>query len=174
MDIKFWMYLIYLALSVALTVWVAGTLSRNGLVFLEDVFDNGRLARAVNRLLVVGFYLINLGYVAVALQTGRSLDSASAALEELSRKIGLVLLVLGALHFFNVYALGRYRRARLRQDAPRPPLPPAGRPPMAPPYPPPYPQAPGGRPGPGGAQPGPAGEPGPPGAVPPPQVRPAT
>ncbi|HEY2949090.1 MAG TPA: hypothetical protein VGJ53_11965 [Micromonosporaceae bacterium] len=167
MDIKFWMYVAYLALSVTLTVWVAGTLSRNGLVFLEDVFDDGRLARAVNRLLVVGFYLINLGYVAVALRTGRSLDNANGALEELSRKIGLVLLVLGGLHFFNVYALSRYRRARLRQDAPRPPLPPVGRLPVAPPYPPPYPQAPGGQPGPGG-------EPGPPGTAPPPQVRPAT
>jgi hypothetical protein len=143
-DIKFGMYLLYLALSIVLTIWVAGTLSRNGLVFLEDVFDDHRLARAVNRLLVVGFYLVNLGYVAVALQTGKAIDDANEALEELSRKIGLVLLVLGALHFFNVFALGRYRRSRLRQNAPYPPLPPAGRLPMPPPPypPPPYPPPP--------------------------------
>jgi hypothetical protein len=177
-DIKFWMYVLYLALSVALTIWVAGTLSRNGLVFLEDVFDDARLARAVNRLLVVGFYLINLGYVAVALQTGKMIGNANDALEELSRKIGLVLLVLGALHFFNVFALGRYRRSRLRQNAPYPPLPPAGRLPMTPPYPPPYPGPPGQpgttgaavAPGPVGAEPGgPSG----PGPGMPPQARPA-
>jgi hypothetical protein len=198
-DTKFGMYLLYLALSFALTIWVAGTLSRNGLVFLEDVFDDHRLARAVNRLLVVGFYLVNLGYVAIALQTGKAIDDASEALEELSRKIGLVLLVLGALHFFNVFALGRYRRSRLRQNAPYPPLPPAGRLPTPPsypppPYPPPYPGAPGvpgapgtprptdpaGAPGAAGTSGGaerPAGpaptSPGGSGAVPPPQVRPA-
>jgi hypothetical protein len=170
-DIKFWMYLVYLAISVALTVWVAGTLSRNGLVFLEDVFDDARLARAVNSLLVVGFYLINLGYVTVALQTGKAIGSASVALEELSRKIGLVLLVLGALHLFNVWALGRYRRSRLRQNAPVPPLPPAGRLPT-PPYPPPYPPMGPGPAGPSGPA-GPGGPAGPSGPVPPSQVQPA-
>jgi hypothetical protein len=131
-DGKVWMYLAYLAISIGLTVWVARTLSRNGLVFLEDVFSDARLAKAVNHLLVVGFYLLNLGYVTVAMRYGGDIATVSHALEELSLKIGLVLLVLGALHFFNVFALNRYRRSRLRQHAPYPPLAPAGRLPMPP------------------------------------------
>jgi hypothetical protein len=127
MDQKIWMYLAYLAISVGLTVWVATTLSRNGLVFLEDVFADSKLARAVNQLLVMGFYLLNLGYVAVAMQSNRSIPTASRALETLSTKLGLVLLVLGVLHFGNVYFLNRYRRGRLRQQQGMPPLPPAGR-----------------------------------------------
>lgn len=137
MDIKVWMYLVYLAISIGLTVWVASTLSRNGLVFLEEVFADSRLAKAVNNLLVVGFYLLNLGYVTVAMRYGGQVESTSQAMEELSLKIGLVLLVLGALHFFNVFALNRYRRGRIRQLATHPPLPPAGRLPMAPPVAPP-------------------------------------
>jgi hypothetical protein len=134
MDVLAWMYLSYLAISIGLTVWVARTLSRNGLVFLEEVFDDKRLATAVNRLLVVGFYLLNLGYVAVALRYGAEVDTIAGALEELSVKVGLVLLVLGALHFVNVYALNRYRRGRLRREAAalRPPLPPAGYLPLPP------------------------------------------
>lgn len=127
MDPKVWMYLIYLAVSVGLTVWVATTLSRNGLVFLADVFADGKLAQAVNHLLVMGFYLLNLGYVTVAMRSGATIPGTSAALETLSRKIGLVLLVLGVLHFGNVFFLGRYRRGRLRQHQAVPPLPPAGR-----------------------------------------------
>ncbi|MFR9775940.1 hypothetical protein ACL02O_07740 [Micromonospora sp. MS34] len=128
MDVKVWMYLAYLAVSVGLTVWVARTLSRNGLVFLEDVFADKRLADAVNRLLVVGFYLLNLGYVTVAMKEADPVRTTSEALEQLSMKVGLVLLVLGALHFFNVFALGRYRRGRLRQQqaAGHPPLAPVG------------------------------------------------
>lgn len=125
MDVKVWMYLAYLAVSIGLTVWVARTLSRNGLVFLEDVFADKRLADAVNSLLVVGFYLLNLGYVTVAMKDADPVRTASEALEQLSLKVGLVLLVLGALHFFNVFALGRYRRGRLRQQA-------VGHPPLAP------------------------------------------
>ncbi|WP_433297264.1 hypothetical protein ACQP2F_40555 [Actinoplanes sp. CA-030573] len=132
MDPKVWMYLLYLAVSVGLTVWVATTLSRNGLVFLEDVFADDKLARAVNQLLVMGFYLLNLGYVAFAMRSGARVADTSEALETLSTKIGLVLLVLGALHFCNVFFLNRYRRGRIRQQQGRPPLPPAGRLPMHP------------------------------------------
>jgi hypothetical protein len=126
-DQKVCMYLAYLAISVGLTVWVATTLSRNGLIFLEDVFADHKLARAVNQLLVMGFYLLNLGYVAVAMQSNRTISTASRALETLSMKLGLVLLVLGVLHFGNVFFLGRYRRGRLRQLQGTPPLPPVGR-----------------------------------------------
>src|SRR3712207_6430890 len=103
------MYLAYLVISVGLTIWVATTLSRNGQVFLEEVFSDKRLAKAVNHLLVVGFYLLNLGYVTVAMRSDAAPTSASSAMETLSWKIGLVLLVLGVLHFFNVVALNRYR-----------------------------------------------------------------
>jgi hypothetical protein len=125
MDTKTWMYLAYLAISIGLTIWVGRTLSRNGLVFLEDALGNERLARSVNHLLVVGFYLLNLGYVTVAMRVGGSVENLSKALEQLSYKVGLVLLVLGVVHLFNVYALNRYRRSRLRQNATHPPLPPA-------------------------------------------------
>ncbi|MET0419702.1 MAG: hypothetical protein ABW022_27105 [Actinoplanes sp.] len=132
MDPKVWMYLSYLAVSVGLTVWVATTLSRNGLVFLEDVFADSRLARAVNQLLVMGFYLLNLGYVTVTMRSTSSIADTSQALEILSRKIGWVLLVLGILHFCNVFFLGRYRRGRMRQQQVAPPLPPAGHLPVHP------------------------------------------
>ena len=170
MDHKVWMYLAYLLVSVALTIWVATTLSRNGLVFLEDVFADSRLARAVNQLLVMGFYLLNLGYVAVAMRSSARVPDAARALETLSYKIGFVLLVLGALHVCNVFFLGRYRRGRLRQQQGMPPLPPAGRLPVHPS--PGGPGRPGGPGGPAMGAPGVAGPGGPgmagPGPVPPP------
>ena len=136
MDYKAVMYLVYLAVSIGLTVWVATTLSRNGQIFLEEVFADTKLARAVNQLLTMGFYLLNLGYTTVAMRSGQTVTSTSEVLETLSLKIGLVLLVLGVLHFCNVYFLGRYRRGRLRQAQPTPPLPPATRLPMPPQMPP--------------------------------------
>jgi hypothetical protein len=118
-DTKVWMYLVYLAVSIGLTVWVANTLSRNGFVFLEDVFGNERLAHSINHLLVVGFYLLNLGFVTVAMRVGHAVVGTASALEVLSWKVGMVLLVLGVMHFFNLFALGRYRRNRLRVTMPR-------------------------------------------------------
>src|SRR5579872_4861200 len=95
-------YLSYLAISIAITIWVARTLHRSGRIFLLDAFHgNAELADSVNQLLVVGFYLINCGYIALALATSNPLSTLRAAIELESRKIGVVLLILGGMHFFN-------------------------------------------------------------------------
>jgi hypothetical protein len=107
-------YLAYLAISIALTVWVARTLHKNGRVFLVDTFEgNEPLADSVNHLLVVGFYLINIGYVTMVLKYGAAAADAQEALETLSTKVGRVLLVLGAMHFFNLYVFTKLRRRAL-------------------------------------------------------------
>ncbi|GAA3303239.1 hypothetical protein Dvina_39800 [Dactylosporangium vinaceum] len=117
MDLKLITYLIYLAVSGLLTVWVARTLFRNGQVFLDDAFADERLAESVNHLLVVGFYLLNLGYIAIAMKTADTILTGSGAMETLAWKLGLVLLVLGGVHFGNLFVLGRFRRRRLLEQA---------------------------------------------------------
>lgn len=107
-------YLLYLAISIALTVWVARTLHKNGRIFLVDSFlGNEKLADSVNHLLVVGFYLINVGYVTLALKYGVTAATAQECLEVLSTKVGTVLLVLGGMHFFNLYVFTRMRKRGL-------------------------------------------------------------
>jgi len=117
-------YVFYLAISIALTVWVARTLHKNGRVFLVDVFHgNEPLADSVNHLLVVGFYLINLGYVSLALKLGYDVKNAQEGIEALSSKVGMVLVVLGAMHFFNLFIFSRMRRRATIVDAPPPVMP---------------------------------------------------
>jgi hypothetical protein len=104
-------YVAYLVISIALTVWVARTLWKNGRVFLVDSFSgNTELADSVNHLLVVGFYLINIGYVSLALKYGTKPADLAGAIETLSTKVGMVLIVLGVMHFFNLYIFSRMRR----------------------------------------------------------------
>ncbi len=109
-------YFIYLLISIGLTVGVGWALARSGRTFLLEVFDgNGGLADAVNRLLVVGFYLLNFGFVTLTMRTSGNIDSARQGLQLLSVKIGEVLLVLGALHFANLAVFARFRgRAQAR------------------------------------------------------------
>ncbi|MGC0419007.1 hypothetical protein [Embleya sp. AB8] len=117
MDMTVVTYAIYLLVSIGLTVWVARTLSRNGQVFLHDVL-HGRddLAAAVNHLLVVGFYLVNLGFVALYLRIGDAVEDTRGSVEALSVKLGTVLLVLGVLHLLNVYVLSRIRQRGLADE----------------------------------------------------------
>jgi hypothetical protein len=104
-------YVAYLLIAVPITVWVASTLSRNGRVFLAEVFDSNReLADAVNQLLVVGFYLLNLGFVMLYVRGGGEVPDLTGLFETLSVKIGIVMLVLGVLHFVNVMVFSSMRR----------------------------------------------------------------
>ena len=104
-------YFSYLAISIVLTVWVARTLHSGGRVFLLDAFHgNAELADSVNKLLVVGFYLINIGYISLALKTTDPLTNFRSVIELESTKLGVVLLILGGMHFFNMFILARMRR----------------------------------------------------------------
>jgi hypothetical protein len=114
-------YVVYAGASVGLTIWLARTLSKNGEVFLDDVFvDNPRMAPAVNRLLVVGFYLLNLGYAFMTLKVGTNALTAVQAVEALAAKLGALLLSLGIIHFGNLYLFHRIRRRGQIRLAPPP------------------------------------------------------
>jgi hypothetical protein len=111
MNLNLFTYLVYLVLSISLTIWVAQTLHRNGRYFLVDVFRGDEaMADSVNRLMAVGYHLINLGYVSLMLKLGYAVHDMTEAIEALSRKVGMVLVVLGIMHFFNLYILSRIRR----------------------------------------------------------------
>ena len=98
-----------------MTVWVGRTLHKNGRIFLVESFKaNEALADSVNHLLLVGFYLINVGYITLALKYGDRADSLQSLLEVLSSKVGLVLLGLGLMHFLNLFVFAKMRRRALQ------------------------------------------------------------
>lgn len=104
-------YVTYLVVTIALTIWVAKTLFKNGKVFLIDIFHgNKELADSVNNLLLVGFYLVNIGYAVYTLQVHSSIVNPQEMIEMLSVKVGFIILLLGAMHFFNLFVFFKLRK----------------------------------------------------------------
>jgi hypothetical protein len=127
-------YLIYLALAIPLTVWVARALQRYGEVFLNDVFGGDtNLSHAVNQLLVIGFYLLNLGYVSLFMTSHAEITNARKVFEVLSVKVGAVALVIGVVHFANLWAFNALRRRAVLRARALPPVEPTGYTPVGPP-----------------------------------------
>lgn len=119
-------YAVYALASLVLTVFLARTLFHHGQVLLDDVFESPEMAKAVNRLLVVGFYLVNFGY-ALLMMSGGSAESIQVAVETLASKLGLLLLSLAAMHFGNLFLFNRIRRRSALHRAPAvPPVAPHG------------------------------------------------
>jgi hypothetical protein len=104
-------YALYLLISLGMTVWVAHTLHSHGEVFLVECFGhNERLARSTNDLLVVGFYLINIGWILLTLEYGTEPATWTEVIKFVSSKVGLAVVVLGGMHFFNMHAIARFGR----------------------------------------------------------------
>ena len=122
-----WSYIVYGAVSVGLTIWLARTLFAHGAIFLEDVFDERPgMANSVNRLLVTGFYMLNLGYAFLILRSNVAPD-ALGAVETLITKLGILLVSLGVIHFVNMAVFWWIRNHRTKPQLPPylPPPPPA-------------------------------------------------
>lgn len=103
-------YTSYILCSIAITVFVSRTLSKNGEIYLIDGFDGDQaLAKSVNHMLVVGFYLLNLGVVLLRMEGNGHINNPEDLLIYLSGNIGMVLLILGCMHFFNMYVIHRFR-----------------------------------------------------------------
>lgn len=111
-------YVIYLLASIALTVWVAKVLFKNGRIFLVDIFHgNQELADSVNKLLVVGFYLVNIGYMSLALKEYGTIANIQTVVEVLSYKVGWIILILGGMHFLNLIIFFKLRNRAKRDRA---------------------------------------------------------
>ncbi|RHX92632.1 ankyrin repeat domain-containing protein [Leptospira stimsonii] len=105
------LYSAYLIISILMTVWVARTLFNNGRIFLVQMFNGEeKLADSINHLLIVGFYLINIGYISLSLTTSQKPLDLAECIEVLTTKVGIVLLILGAMHFFNLFLFAKFRK----------------------------------------------------------------
>ena len=107
---------VYLALGLALTVWVARTLERDGRILVSDAAQGDtELAKAAKRLLLFGFYLINAGYVIWTAGMSTNPENTRAAIERVTDKVGGALVVLGITHFFVLSGFQRLRKRGLER-----------------------------------------------------------
>lgn len=119
MNTSLSIYTAYFLVSLAMTIWVARTLHKNGRLFLLDAFSGNReLADSVNHLLLVGFYLVNIGFILLFLRVGPKPNDVVEGVEYVSTKLGIVILVLGGMHFFNMFNFSKMRKKGLALTLP--------------------------------------------------------
>ena len=107
---------IYLVVSIGMTIYVAQSLKQNGRVFLLRTFKEDEVVTdSITNLLVIGFYLINIGWVLLWTKFGYKPHSPEMAIEFITTKVGCVLLILGAMHFLN---LRIFRKIQHKDDCP--------------------------------------------------------
>lgn len=75
----------------------------SGEPYLREIYPtNQALVNSLNSILLIGYYLLNLGYVAISLSLWPTIDSVESIIQLLANKIGLICLILGVIHFANM------------------------------------------------------------------------
>jgi predicted PurR-regulated permease PerM len=104
-------YAIYLPIAILLTFYVANSLFKNSIVYMNDIFyGRAEIAKATNTLFKIGFYLMNIGFALFILRIAGTLTSAQETIEALSTKVGGFSIYLGVMLFFNMYLFFRGKR----------------------------------------------------------------
>ena len=108
-------YLIYLAATLLLILWLGATLYRNGKPFIVMCLGGDvTLATAINKILLAGYYLLNIGYTIYCLRIWNDVSGWLELFETVGVKIGIIVLILGVMHIINVLLLLLRRRAIMR------------------------------------------------------------
>lgn len=96
-------YLVYLPLTIYITVWVGWVFYKNGEVFLSQMLRNDQqLVAPVNKLLLIGYYLLNIGYATLMVASWTEIKTPLQAVEELSQRTAFILLILAFMHYMNI------------------------------------------------------------------------
>ena len=98
-------YSIYLLIAALITVIVGKDLHSNGYYLILDLFENKEFTYTVNNLLLTGYYLVNIGYIATTVSQFGAVHDFLLAAEELSYRIGTIALILGILHYNNIIVI---------------------------------------------------------------------
>ena len=96
-------HIAYLLLSFCFTVFVGQTLFKHGRLFLLECLGNETAADSLNMLFLVGFYLVNLAFIFIALRYGETGTTLVSSVEVIGGRVGLVTLIMGLLHFNNLF-----------------------------------------------------------------------
>lgn len=115
MNYNIFSYTVYLVITLFVIFWVGSTLYRNGRPFVIMCLGGSvTVADAVNKMLLAGYYLVNAGYAVLTLKIWENVTSFIGVLQVLSFKLGLLVLLLGTMHFINVSVL-LWRRGRITE-----------------------------------------------------------
>ncbi|OYU95063.1 MAG: hypothetical protein CFE21_12205 [Bacteroidetes bacterium B1(2017)] len=111
MEFNLISYCLYLPATFYITIVIGKDLNQQGAHFLLQTFaGDTELVQTLNKFLLIGYYLINLGYAAVSVNFFSQIDTWLMLVEELTLRLGMLLMGLGFIHYFNLFALTTFTK----------------------------------------------------------------
>lgn len=109
--LQFISYLLFILISGYITIYVGWVCYTNGYLYVLELFQhNEAIVKSLNQLLLIGYYLVNLGFILYGLHSWERIDTLVEMLNLVSFKISIVLVSLCYLHFQNIILIYLIRK----------------------------------------------------------------
>jgi uncharacterized membrane protein len=105
MNLNIISYLVYLAITYIVTVHIGLICYRNGIHYIRLELIDEQISWSVNRILLTGYYLVNMGYVSLMIYRWEKISSITEMVSSISYKTGCIIMLLGIMHFINMSAI---------------------------------------------------------------------
>lgn len=102
-------YIIFLIIISYIIIVVGKICYQNGNIFVVELIPNhAAFCKQINKMLLIGYYLVNIGYSAMTLANWESINSIQLLVEIIALKTATIVLILSLLHYLNIYILTNY------------------------------------------------------------------
>lgn len=106
-------YIVFLGISFFITIQIGWVLYKNGEVYLLEIFQyQTDFVKSINKLLLTGYYLVNLGKAALEIMIWEKIYTLTDVFRVTGQKLGNLLLLLAIMHYINVIGLNIYSKTK--------------------------------------------------------------
>ena len=107
-------YIIYAPIAIYITVVVGYQCYKNGLVYVLSVFKDKKVSESINKILLVGYYLTNIGYAIMIIKRWEKIENIIKMINVLSENLASIVMILALLHYLNVITLSMCRQVSIK------------------------------------------------------------
>lgn len=109
MNLNITAYGIYLCITVFIILKVGRICYKNGNVYVAALIpDHMDLCHKLNQVLLLGYYLLNIGYCAMTLISWQKIISSTQLIEMICTKTAVIIFIISLLHYFNIIIITKY------------------------------------------------------------------
>jgi hypothetical protein len=102
-------YFIYLSITIYIILKVGKICYKNGNVYVSELLPNHQdLCQKINQVLLLAYYLLNIGYCAMTLISWRKIVSTTQLIETIGTKTAIIIFAISFLHYLNIVIITKY------------------------------------------------------------------
>ncbi|WP_410503669.1 hypothetical protein [Flavobacterium sp. HTF] len=102
-------YFIYLGITIFIIIRVGKICYQNGNIYVAELIPNhAEICQKINQVLLLAYYLLNMGYCAMTLISWQKILSAAQLIETIGVRTAIIIFIISILHYLNIFILTRY------------------------------------------------------------------